>query len=215
MRPEDDGDLVLLVELGDAFPAPTQGFGGWDVIDLRGRIGLTDWKGNDPLAIDLELFFNDDDLTTSVEDAIATLEAYAGRGIKRKKDEPSILKVDTAGLMPFDWHQFPDGRWVVNGLDYGDDTIVNSHGNRVRQTVTVALLQHVEDDRFRYDASRRLKPKGGGSHKTYKSRSGDTLMTIAKAKLGDASKWRTLQKLNPSIRDPRHIKAHTTIRLPS
>src|SRR4051812_19428335 len=142
MRPEDDGDLVLLVELGNTFPAPTQGFGGWDVVDLPGRVGITHWEGNDPLSIPLELFFNDDDLTNSVEDAIATLEAYAGRGIKRKKDEPSILKVDTGGLMPFDWHQFPDARWVINGIDYStdpDELIVNSHGNRVRQTVTVTL----------------------------------------------------------------------------
>lgn len=218
MRPEDDGDLVLLVELGNAFPAPTQGFGGWDVVDLPGRIGLTNWKGNDPLSIPLPLFFNDGDLTNSVEDAIAVLEAYAGRGIKRKKDQPSILKVDCGGLMPYDWHQFPDARWVVNGLDYDDDTIVNSHGNRVRQTITVTLLQHVAADRFRSTAAAardRLKPRGGGSSKTYKSKSGDTLMTIAKAKLGDAGRWLELQKLNPSIRDPRKIKANTTIRLPA
>lgn len=217
MRPEDDGDLVLLVELGNAFPAPTQGFAGWDVVPLPGRVGITHWAGHEPLSIGLELFFNDDDLTNSVEDAIETLEAMAGRGIKRKKDEPSVLKVDAGGLMPFDWHQFPDARWVINGLDWDDDAILNRHGNRVRQTVTVALLQHVAADRLNTTgaaAKARLARKGG-SRRTYKSHTGDTLMTIAKAKLGDAGRWRELQKLNPDIRDPRHIKAGTTIRLPA
>lgn len=221
MRPEDDSDLVLLVELGDTFPAPNQGFEGWETVDLPGRVALTQWRGHAPIQIPLEMLFNDDDLTNSVEDAIATLEAMAGRGIKRKKDEPSVLKVDTAGLMPYDWHQFPDVRWVINGLDYSTDpegVIVNRHGNRVRQAVTVTLLQHVAAERLRStagSAANRLKPHGGGSTRTYKSRSGDTLMTIAKAKLGDAARWRELQKLNPTIRDPRHIKAHTTIRLPA
>src|SRR4051812_36703021 len=85
MRPEDDGDLVLLVELGNAFPAPTQGFGGWDAVERPGQTSITHWAGHDPIQIPLELFFNDDDLTNSVEDAVATLEAFAGRGIKRKK----------------------------------------------------------------------------------------------------------------------------------
>lgn len=209
MRPEDDGDLVLLVELGNAFPAPTAGFGGWDVVDLPLRVGITHWKGHDPLSIPLPLFFNDNDLTNSVEDAIAVLEAYAGRGIKRKKDQPSVLKVDCGGLMPFDWHQYPDARWVVNGLDYEDDTLVNSHGNRVRQTVTVTLLQHVEPTRITQIGSKKAPAK------TYTTKgSNETLRTIAKSQLGSEAKWKTLAKLNPSHRDPRaKLKPHTKIRL--
>jgi LysM repeat protein len=213
MRPEDDGDLVLLVELGNTFPRPTQGFAGWEVVDLPGGVGMTHWKGHDPISIDLELFFNDDDLTNSVEDAIATLEAMAGRGIKRKKDEPSVVKVDTGGLMPFDWHQFPDTRWVINGLDYSTDpeqVIVNPHGNRVRQTVTVTLLQHVDDQRLQSRSFTTAKP---ATHRTYTTKKGDTLQSIANGKLGSSAKWKTLAKLNPSVRDPRHIKAGTKIRL--
>lgn len=221
MRPEDDPDLTLLVELGNTFPRPTQGFAGWDVVDLPGSVGITHWKGHDPLSIALELFLNDNDLTDSVEDAIATLEAMAGRGIKRKKDQPSVLKVDAGGLMPYDWHQFPDARWVINGLDYSTDpeeVIVNRHGNRVRQVVTVALLQYVATDRLSSTATAaksRLQAKGGAARRSYKAKSGDTLMTIAKAKLGDAGRWREIQKLNPSIRDPRHVKAGTRVWIPS
>src|SRR4051794_2909103 len=194
MRPEDDGDLVLLVELGNTFPRPPPGFAGWDVVDLPGSVGITRWKGHDPIGIDLELFFNDDDLTNSVEDAIATLEAMAGRGIKRKKDQPSVLKVDAGGLMPYDWHQFPDTRWVINGLEYStdpEDLIVNTHGNRVRQAVTVTLLQFVDDQRLQSRSFTTAKP---ATHRTYTSKAGDTLQSIAKAKLGSAAKVKTLQK---------------------
>lgn len=215
MRPEDDPDLVLLVELGNTFPAITDGFGGWEVIDVPGKTGITHWRTRDPIQIPLELFFNDDDLTNSVEDAIATLEAFAGRGSKRHGDEPAVLKVDTGGLMPFDWHQFPDTRWVINGIDYStdpDEVIVNSHGNRVRQTATVTLLEYIADARLA-SLSADVFLQRRVTKKRYRVKQGDTLITIAAKQLGDASRWDDIARLN-NLRDPRSVRQGALIRLP-
>jgi hypothetical protein len=214
MRPDDDGDLVLLVELGNAFPRVTQGHGGWDEVEVPGRTSITHWKGHAPIGVDLELFFDDLDAGRSVEGPLEVLDALAGRGRKRKTDRPPVLKVDTGGVMPYDWHQFPDTRWVINGLDFDAESVIrNDHGNRVRQGVTVALLQHVDDAHLR-SASAAAHAAGARKRaKTYKTKTGDTLMTIARDKLGTAARWRDIQKLNPSVRDPRRIKAGTTLRL--
>lgn len=215
MRPEDDPDLVLLVELGNAHPRPTQGLGGgWQVIDRPGRTGITYWSGHQPMAYDIELFFDDPD-EKSVEDALETLEGMAGRGTKRHGTEPPLLKVDTSGLMPHDFHSDPDTRWVINGWDEAngeDDPLVNDHGNRYRQTVTVTLMQFVADERVSSLSANLFltqKPKG----KTYRVKAGETLIMIAAKQLGDASRWQDIADKN-NLRDPRSIRQGALLRLP-
>jgi hypothetical protein len=212
MTPEDDTDVAVRVELGDPFPQVTQGVGGWNIIDRPGRTGITHWTGHEPYGVDLELFFDDPD-GSSVEAPLACLEAMAGRGTKRKGDEPPVLKVDSAGVMPHDLHGDPGTRWVIAGIDYStDEVLVNSAGNRYRQTVTVSLLQFVADERLSsLSANQFLTRKP--AKKRYRVKTGDTLVTIAAKQLGDPSRWNDIAKLN-NLRDPRSIRQGALLRMP-
>lgn len=219
IRPDDSSDLVVLIELGDSYPRITQGFGGWDEVERTGRTSITHWRGHAPLALELELFFDDHDDGKSVEAEIDTLEALGGRGRKRiGGGQPPLLKVDTAGVMPHDVQADPDTRWVITDLEFDQESAIrNDHGNRVRQTVTVGLLQYVADDRLQDRAlamRQQLAKRKKTAKRTYRAKKGDTLMSIARAKLGDAGRWREIQRLNPKIRDPRAVKAGAVIRLP-
>lgn len=220
LQAEDNPTLSILVELGEAAPQVTQGYGGWDEIERRGRVSLTSWAGFKPVGIDLELSLDDFAAGKSVEPVIDVLEALAGRGRKATGGQPPVLIVDTAGVMPHDAHSDPDTRWVIQDLAWADDdsTIVNEHGNRVRANVTVSLLQHVSDDRLQDRAlAARVKlqaqQKTSGAKRRYTVKTGDTLISIARRQLGDPGKWVQLAKLN-GLRDPRAVKPGAQIRLP-
>lgn len=91
----------------------------------------------------------------------------------------------------------PDPRGPVEG--YGD-----------RGKFTFSMGQ------FRKDVAERLKNTASwspGEAVKYTVRKGDTLSTIAKAKLGDATRWREIAKLN-GLTDPYVIRVDQTLKLP-
>jgi LysM repeat protein len=215
---DDDRSLAVLTELGDDAPRVTQGYGGWEEVDRRGRTSLTHWTGFKPMGIELDLTFDDLDAGKSVETAVDILEALAGRGRRRPAGGPPPLIVDTASVMAHDVRTDPDTRWVITDLEFDDDeTIVNHAGNRVRVDVTVHLLQHVSDKRLQDRAAaarqRNKSRKKNSATRRYTVKQGDTLQKIARAKLGDAGRWTQIAKLN-GLRDPRAVKPGQVIRLP-
>ncbi|MEJ7824915.1 MAG: LysM domain-containing protein [Solirubrobacteraceae bacterium] len=221
LRSDGDPTLALLTELGKAFPRVVQGYGGWEEIELAGRTSITHWRGFKPMAIELELSLDNFAAGTSIELAIDMLEGLAGRGRRGTGGRPPLLVVDTAGVMPHDARTFPATRWVVSDdLEFSDDEdeiVVNHAGNRVLVNVTVPLLQHIDDSRLQDRAlAARIKRRGTqkGSKRRYTVKQGDTLQSIARSKLGDAGRWRELQKLNPGVRDPRALRTGAVLRLP-
>lgn len=216
LQASDDPALSIVVELGDSAPRVTQGYGGWDSVERARRVALTSWRGFEPVAIELELFIDNLAEGKSIEPVLDILEALAGRGRRSTGGEPPLLRVDTSGVMPHDLTASPDVRWVITDLDWDDeDTIVNHAGNRIRAGVTVALLQHVRDTRLEDRAllARRQAQAKQGAKRTYTAKTGETLVTIARDKLGDPGRWDELAKLN-NIRDPRGIKSGARIKLP-
>jgi nucleoid-associated protein YgaU len=217
LQASDNDKLTVQVQLGDSAPRVTQGYGGWEEVERPGRVSLTDWRGFKPIGVELELYLDRFIDGTSVEDLIDIIEALAGRGKKGTQGEPPLLIVNTAGVMPHDYHASPEQRWVINDLAYDDEgTIVNDAGNRCRCPLTLSLLQHVAGGRLadRALAARlKLQNRAGAARGTYTAKKGDTLVTIARKKLGDPGRWVELAQLN-NIRDPRSIKPGAHIRLP-
>jgi hypothetical protein len=217
---DDDPALSVVCELGDGFPAVTDGYGGWDTVDRPHQTSITTWRGFQPIAIDLPLDLDQLATGESIEAAIDVLEALAGRGRLRTGGQPPLVEVHTAGVMPQDAHVFPDLRWVITSLGWDEqETIVNDHGNRVRAPVTVSLLQY-EADRRLQDAAFELheqltkrREKAGSARRNYTVKQGETLVSIARTHLGDAGRWPEIAALN-SLRDPRAIKANAVIRIP-
>lgn len=220
---EDQDALSLLCELGDGIPRVTQGYAEWEETDRPSGISLTDWRGYKPIGIELPLWLDDFANGRSVEDAIDILEAFAGRGRRRiggihaAYSEPPKLVVHASGVMPYDAQSFPDMRWIVTALDWDDDAaITNDSGNRVRAPVTVTLLQHVAatglHDRA-LAARQALTAKSRKSRGRYTVQAGDTVISIARRKLGDPGRYQEILKLN-GLRDPRAIRAGAVLRLP-
>lgn len=209
--------LAVLSDMGDNAPRVTGGYAQWATVARRGTTSLTHFTGNEPLTVDLELFLDAYQSGTSVEQAALMLEAMAGRGKLRAGATPPLLILDTAGVFAHDVRAFPGTRWVVTNLEWDDDgVIVNEYGNRMRAPVTVSLMQHAADDRLvdRAEASARARrEQNTGSRKVVVAKKGQTLISIARDRLGDGGKWTVLAKLN-GIRDPRSIKAGQRIRLP-
>lgn len=208
--------LSLLCELGDNPPTVTQGYGGWEEVDRPANIALTMWRGHQPLGVELQVFLDDFARDRSIEGAYQVLEAMAGRGEKRLGGEPPALIVNTAGVMPHDRTLSEDARWVVTNLGVDQATVVvNDQGNWTRAAVTVGLLQHVADSGLAMrlgEVRKRVKATTG--KRTYVTRKGDTLVSVARKKLGDAGRWPEIAKLN-KIRDPRKpLKPNTRLRLP-
>lgn len=219
---EDTPALTVLCELDDGVPRVTQGYAQWEEVDRKKRLSLTNWTGFKPIAVELPLWLDDLTNERSVEDAIEILEAFAGRGKRRPGyaggdyQEPPKLVVDTAGVMPYDAHAFPSMRWVVQDLDWDDEqAITNDHGNRMRAPVVVQLLQYVTDTRLQdrsLAAARQRQARIPVRH-AYTVKSGDTLPSIARRKLGDPGRWVEIARLN-DIRDPRAVKPGARLKLP-
>jgi LysM repeat protein len=220
---EDNPAQSVLCELGAGYARVTQGYGGWDEVDRPGNISLTTWRGFKPIGIELALWFDDLANGHSVEPELEMLEALAGRGPRRTMGaggsyiQPPKLVYHTAGQTPYDAHAFPDMRWVITDIDVDEEQVlVNDVGNRVRAPVTVSLLQHVDANRLQDRAlavSRQLDAQHPRAKRPYTVKSGDTAMSIARVKLGDAGRYQEILKLN-GLRDPRALKPGAKLRLP-
>lgn len=146
------GQLLLYFEclLGEAGARVTDGYGGWEAIDRPKQLPFTRWVGAPPYQMEMALVF--DSLATggNVEHPIGLLERMArepgGLG------EPPIVKV--VGPLP----RSSSVAWVITGLDWGD-ALRGDDGLRVRQEVSVTLLQYTEPDGIKISVAKKRKAK--------------------------------------------------------
>jgi hypothetical protein len=144
---------------GEGGPTVTGGFAKWNVIDRPQRVGMTVLGGYDPISIDIPVRFDNvvqtSDQVRPIEDMISDLEWMGGRGPTFKRvgapgqgDSPliQIFTVDNRGnqtlLIPAQY-QTPDLYWVIKDIQYDASPLRNEAGHRLRQDVTISLLQHV------------------------------------------------------------------------
>jgi hypothetical protein len=206
--------------IGDTIANPTDGYGGWQVTSRPRARGLTEWNGANPMTIDIPILFDGwpDD---SQEDAIKQLEMMAGWG--GEGGEPPLLAFNSNGVIPHDQFNGPTHDWVISQLQWGDADR-DRWGARVRQAVTVTVMEYVEDDvlsdesaaqrhKATKNAHRHKGRKPSTKHEPYVVKKGDTLPKIAKRRLGSSKRWREIAQLN-KIRDPKAIKVGQHLKMP-
>lgn len=212
--------------LGDGSPTVTGGYAGWTTVARERKRALTEWHGNEPLQIEIPILFDNYVNGTTLEPEIKTLERLAG--YDASMDEPPLIQFNSAGVIPYDAHDAEKKNWVISDLVMGDADR-NAVGNRVRQACTVTVLEYIEDDTLASQTSAERKRKAkraaekkkaaarkGAGQKRYVTHNGDTLRKIAAAKLGKASRWKEIKKLNPKYRDPKKpIPAGTILKMPA
>lgn len=208
--------------------APTTvigGYGGWDVVARPKRMGLTIWRGKEPLRMTIPILFDGWAEGKGQEIAISHLSGMAlvpGDPERASSQEPPVIKVKGPGV--------PNpgvAKWVIESLDWGTDVIQDFADDgvmvRMRQDCVVHLLQYVEEDRVSFkniklgsnapDKKNNVAPHGWKAPVVAKK--GDTLKTIANRvyKNTKPNDWKLIAKAN-GITDPKKVKMGQTIKIP-
>jgi hypothetical protein len=135
-----DPPISFVVRLGADRPNIDQGFGGWQEVARPRRSTLSIWQGQPALRMTLSIQFDEWVTQTSVEREIAQLERLASPSASDA--QPARVKLVARGsAVPYQARQ-----WVIDNLIWGDAAI-NAKGDRVRQQVSLSLLEYIADVR--------------------------------------------------------------------
>jgi hypothetical protein len=149
----DDPPTDLTLLLGEERPEVSSGYGGWSEVARPKRTTVTTWTGQPARRMSLSLLFDKWNAGTSVETDIRRLERMA---LPRPGGQPPTVTVSApGGVIPPTYEALP---WVIDAIAWGD-ALMNVHGNRVRQAVTLTLLQYVTDDMIKVSPAKRRRAK--------------------------------------------------------
>jgi hypothetical protein len=193
--------------MGDGAAKLTGGIGGFQQVDRANTVGITDWPGADLITQDVPVLLEGFRADQSVQTELDRLVALS---ITPDRGEPSSFIVDG----PI---HFPGRRWVLDGIDFGDEIRRASDGVLTRQFLTLKLRESVDADNVT------ITGPGGGSAAggvSFGARiytvvgDNETLQTIAQKKLGDVKRAKEIGQLN-NIRDVRKkLKRGLSLHLP-
>lgn len=255
-----DGRLRVQTLMGVTPPRIISGgYGGWELIARPRRVALTEWTGNEPVRQEVALLFDGwagEARRGSVAAAVVAAQRslfpkdYDARSRRRPATPPSEVSVEDdlielGRMASIDWGDgiqpplvrgfgilLPDYTWAIESLEFGDDALLNRRRQRVRQAVTVTLLQHVAADRVRVSPAERVRQRARDvapvrphsrvvghriieSHTTWTVTQTDLsrgLRGIAALYYGDAGRWPEIAADN-TIRDPMRLHVGQTLRL--
>jgi hypothetical protein len=194
-----DGALSVEVRMDDQPPKMTGGYGGLERIERRYRLPIVEWARGEAYAMTFGLLFDGYRDRRPVDADVNVLEQMArapgGEG------EPPIITAD--GPLP----RSKRVKWRIEQLEFGDS--IWTGRSRLRQQVTVTLVQHEADERL----AKLKRPKAQTRRYTV-PKGGRTLQRIAQEKLGDDKRWREIRKLNPKKAKAKKVPGGTVLRLP-
>lgn len=192
--------------MGEESPQMNGGFATWEEITRRQKKSLTEWTGTTPYRMSIPIIFDGYSSNESIEANIAGIENLGRPEGGRGEKQPPTFQVHIPGQVP----RGKNINWVLEGIDWGPTVKRTSDGKRIRQTLTINVLEYVNPDTIEID-KRVADPK----HWVYKTKDGDTLRKIAKHELGNAKHWKDIKKLNSKFRDPNKvIKTGTHLKMP-
>jgi LysM repeat protein len=217
----DDRRLVVELAFGEGSPKIASGYGKWTIIERWRRRAITEWNGTEPLRLWIPITFEawKSGKGAELERDITTLERMAGiadADPDAPLSPPATLIVDSDGFIPHDVRSDRTRRWVIENLEWADDSLRNDAGNRVRQPAALTLLEFGDDAALGKQSATLRRRTAKKKTTAYHTKPGDTLRKIAAKKLGSADKWREIRKLNPKHRDPgKVLKPNTVLKLPA
>lgn len=150
------------------------GVGGWETLPRPGRPDMTAWNGTPAVTWSLPVSLDRFDSGLSVERDVETLKSW---GLPDDDGEPPRLVVSA-----------PTGRgagsarWVIQDITWGEQ-VRNAAGERIRQDLTLALLEYVPGQVLKGPAA---KARGGkGRHKWVPISAKDRRCRVCKKPRGD------------------------------
>jgi LysM repeat protein len=211
LRPIKPAGSPLTFQFNPRLVQRIGGGGSWSVIRRPKARPATEWDGASERRLVFTLIF----------------DGYAAGRVT--SSGPGVVETDCRRLeelwdpsgdrrpaqVKFDYGPVGAGRtWVIDDLSHGDE-LLNAALERVYSEISVTLLEYVEPEvtlvpSVKY---RSTQTDVVASTRNYSVRAGESLASIAAARLGSASRWTELAQIN-GIRDPRSLKAGQTIRVP-
>jgi hypothetical protein len=191
----DNPQMQLVVRLNDEAPQISDGLGGWDITDRPQQIAMTTWKGNAPFSLSLSVLLDGFQANQHVESQIALLYDVA-RGLDSEPGTVQIRGIPGISSLADDW--------VITGIDVGDCIRRQSDRCRVRQELTLTLLEFNPPD---WESVKKGALRGArGRHHLVTVRATRT-KTDAKSRGESAAqlakrlhiKWSALRDLNPKV----------------
>lgn len=150
------------------------GVGGWETLDRPGRPQMTAWNGTPAVTWSLPLSLDRFEAGLSVERNVATLKSW---GQPADDGEPPRLVV-TAPAGRGD----QTARWVIQDIAWLEQ-VRNASGERVRQDLTLSLLEYVPGQILKGPAA---KARGGKDrHKWVPISAKDRRCKVCKKPRGD------------------------------
>ncbi len=170
--------------------ARATGVGGWSRVPHPKRTETIEWEGTPLASFPLELRF-DGWPDRLVEEPCRVLEAWSKR--QPGWHQPAALQLLYGANS--------DRLYVIDGLEWGAE-LRREDGLRVRQDVTVTLLEYAEAEVVVTPVQQvvnRPKPPGAPpkpSGRVYTVRAGDSFSKIALQQLGRVDRWPEIPRLN-------------------
>lgn len=214
IRPVTPRGRDIRLWLGDPAKESPGGGGGWEVIERPKRKSMTSWKGYGPYSLEISCMLDGFRTNLSVENDLEHLRQLMRSPKAANAGRPTIVKV--IGPIPMTQLQY-----VVSNIDYGGTIRRSSDGARIRQILSLTLLEFVPADvaiakKSPAKATQEKKKTSASptkSTKIHTVKKGDTLWVIAQQYLGSGAKWQQIANLN-GIRDPKKLKIGTKLRIP-
>jgi len=201
----------------DGSPLVVEGYAGWQVINRPRDIGIVEWQGRNPMAIEIPFMLDYWASATDVDDPgvqceaqVSALEKLCGVG---SHDQPPVCKVDGDGVIPHDHTIWPQGHWVVENVTW-DRGVELRHwytGRRLRAGGTIQIRQFIVPT----DILRTIKKRDRAyKPKVYIVKKGDTLNKVAKWFYKDPHKWKVIADVN-HLRDRRTLRIGQRLKIPN
>jgi hypothetical protein len=162
VRVRGDG-LNLVAKLGDGPVLISDGYGGWESVSRPQNKPMTRWTGQPALRLQVPLIF-DRSLRKTVGRDVARIMSLGRR--RGGTERPPTFRMIGYPL------PHSGMRFVLESMPEIGTVIRDRNGATVRQTMTVTLLEYVDEDQVRF---KRSKPRA----RVVKARKGDTVNKIA------------------------------------
>lgn len=212
-----DGQFKFQADFADGPAVVTEGYGGWKITSRPRDVGITEWAGRNPMAIDIPFMLNywmldvSDTPGVQCENMIKNLERLCGIGYHA---QPPVCIVDGGGAIPHDYSNSSTLRWVIENVvwDRSMELRSSESSRRMRAGGTITIRQFVQASAIFKTVTARSRasvPKQFVVSARY-----NTLSKIAALVYDDASKWAIIGDAN-GIRDRRKLKIGKSIKIPT
>ena len=194
------------------------GYGGHPAAPRPKKVALSLYEGRNPFQLSVPLLLSRGG--ASVEQDRKALDNMATSAGERETQRPPGVTIQTVFPLPVP-PVIAGSEWWVEDLAWGEEhrnspEASTDPGHKTWNLVTVTLLERIDDETIGGGGASGLPKVKTNRAGKYKVKAGDTLHSIAKSQLGNATRWREVGSLNGIRSDGQlHARIGKFIKIPA